>query len=64
MALACEDYSLIHGPPGTGKTKTVCEVIRQMYQRKKKILVTASSNIAVDNIIDRMAYFQKKNPLT
>lgn len=53
-ALNADFYSLIHGPPGTGKTKTVCEVIQQFCARKKKILVTAASNIAVDNIIERL----------
>lgn len=53
-AISCDFYSLIHGPPGTGKTKTVCEVIQQLCTRKKKVLVTAASNIAVDNIIERL----------
>lgn len=53
-ALNANFYSLIHGPPGTGKTKTVCEVIQQFCSRKKKVLVTAASNIAVDNIIERL----------
>jgi superfamily I DNA and/or RNA helicase len=52
--VACEFYSLIHGPPGTGKTKTVCEVIQQMAAKHKKVLVTAASNVAVDNIIERL----------
>lgn len=62
MALACKHYSLIHGPPGTGKTKTVCEIIRQMCSKGKKLLVTASSNIAVDNIVERIAEFSKTLP--
>jgi DNA polymerase alpha-associated DNA helicase A len=56
--LSCQYYSLIHGPPGTGKTKTVCEVIQQLCERKKKVLVTAASNIAVDNIIERLEYLK------
>lgn len=53
-SLTCDFYALIHGPPGTGKTKTVCEVIQQLCQRKQKVLVTGASNIAVDNIIERL----------
>lgn len=53
-SVSCEFFSLIHGPPGTGKTKTVCEVIQQLCARKNKVLVTAASNIAVDNIIERL----------
>ena len=50
--------SVVQGPPGTGKTKTVCEVIQQLCERKKKVLVTAASNIAVDNIIERLEYLK------
>ena len=42
---------IIHGPPGTGKTKTVCEFIRQAVFRKMKVLACAGSNIAVDNMV-------------
>ncbi|OKY78936.1 MAG: Superfamily I DNA/RNA helicase [Candidatus Methanohalarchaeum thermophilum] len=51
-ALESEDFHLIHGPPGTGKTTTAIEVIEQAISRGKKVLVTADSNIAVDNILD------------
>lgn len=26
----CERYYLIHGPPGTGKTVVICEIVRQL----------------------------------
>jgi len=41
---------LLHGPPGTGKTTTLIEGILQQVQAGKRILVTAPSNTAVDNI--------------
>lgn len=56
--LACveaEELSLIHGPPGTGKTHTCVEVIRQLAKRKKRILVCGPSNISVDNLVERLA---------
>ncbi|CAK71325.1 unnamed protein product (macronuclear) [Paramecium tetraurelia] len=47
--------SLIHGPPGTGKTRTVCEYIKQaVLVQRHKILACANSNIAVDNMIERI----------
>lgn len=41
---------LVQGPPGTGKTKVLVDVIRSLCQKGKRILVTAPSNTAVDNI--------------
>ena len=43
---------LIHGPPGTGKTTTVCELIVEAVSRGQKVLACAPSNIAVDNIVE------------
>ncbi|KAK1309746.1 putative RNA helicase SDE3 [Acorus calamus] len=47
---------VIHGPPGTGKTVTLVEVIMQLYRNRKKsrILVCASSNSAADHILERL----------
>lgn len=53
--LTSRDVALIHGPPGTGKTTTVVELILQAVDlHKSKILACAPSNIAVDNIIERV----------
>ena len=47
--------SLIHGPPGTGKTTTIAELIQQaVHVHKYKVLVTAPSNVAVDNVLERL----------
>ena len=51
LALGAKDFFLIHGPPGTGKTRTLTELIIQLIKRGKKVLATADSNIAVDNLI-------------
>ena len=42
--------TIIHGPPGTGKTTTLIEAIQQLIKTDCKILVAAPSNTAVDNI--------------
>lgn len=54
LALAAEDLAIIHGPPGTGKTTTVVELIRQAVQRGDRILACAPSNLAVDNMFERL----------
>ena len=54
FALASEDIAIIHGPPGTGKTTTVVEMIRLAVLREEKILATAPSNTAVDNLLSKL----------
>ncbi|MGM0471137.1 MAG: IGHMBP2 family helicase [Bacillota bacterium] len=53
-ALAAEDFFLVHGPPGTGKTMTSIEIIRQEIGSDQHILATADSNTAVDNLVERL----------
>ena len=55
FALASREIALIHGPPGTGKTYTLIELIRQLVQRKQRVLVCGPSNISVDNVVERLA---------
>lgn len=45
-----EQLLLVHGPPGTGKTTTLVEAIVQLVKKGEKVLVSAPSNTAVDNI--------------
>jgi superfamily I DNA and/or RNA helicase len=54
LALAAADVAIIHGPPGTGKTTTVVELIRQAIARGEKVLACAPSNLAVDNLLERL----------
>lgn len=53
-ALAANDLAIIHGPPGTGKTTTVVEVIRLLVARGERVLACAPSNTAVDNLLERL----------
>jgi ATP-dependent RNA/DNA helicase IGHMBP2 len=54
VCLAADDAALVHGPPGTGKTTVLVEVIRQHAARGLRVLATAPSNIAVDNMLEKL----------
>lgn len=54
LAVGAEDVFLIHGPPGTGKTRTITEIILQEVMRGNKVIATAESNTAVDNILENL----------
>ena len=60
-SLACENFFLIHGPFGTGKTRTLVELISQETRQNHKVLATAESNAAVDNILERLMKNEKLN---
>jgi superfamily I DNA and/or RNA helicase len=60
FALTTSDVAIIHGPPGTGKTTTVVELIRQAVSRGEKVLACAPSNLAVDNMLERLVAANEK----
>ncbi|KAF2028834.1 DNA-binding protein SMUBP-2 [Setomelanomma holmii] len=55
FALASREVALIHGPPGTGKTHTLIELILQLLKQNLRLLVCGPSNISADNIVERLA---------
>lgn len=54
FAYAARDVAVIHGPPGTGKTRTLVELIRQVVLQGRKVIVCAPSNLGVDNLFERL----------
>lgn len=60
FALFSRDLAVVHGPPGTGKTTALVELIRQTVRRGQRVLVCAPSNLAVDNILERLLHGGEK----
>lgn len=52
--LSAKDIAIIHGPPGTGKTTTLVQAIRQTLFSEKQVLVCSPSNTAVDLLTEKL----------
>lgn len=63
FALSSPEIALIHGPPGTGKTYTLIELILQFLKQGQRVLVCGPSNISVDNIVERLALTAPNVPI-
>jgi ATP-dependent RNA/DNA helicase IGHMBP2 len=60
FALSASDVAIIHGPPGTGKTTTIVELICQAVAKGQKVLACAPSNTAVDNLLEKLVDARQK----
>jgi len=56
-AMATPDFAFLWGPPGSGKTTAICELVAQLAAKGKKILLCASTHVAVDNVIEKLEEF-------
>ncbi|KAL7423852.1 DNA replication endonuclease-helicase Dna2 [Cryptotrichosporon argae] len=52
--LATQDYALILGMPGTGKTTTIAEIIKTLVARGKTVLLSSYTHSAVDSILTKL----------
>ncbi|WP_437650302.1 AAA domain-containing protein [Sorangium sp. So ce362] len=53
-ALRTPDFLLLEGPPGSGKTTAIVELILQFASRGQRVLLCASTHVAVDNVLERL----------
>ena len=52
--LSAEDYALILGMPGTGKTTVIAALIRELVRRGKTVLLSSYTHSAVDTILMKL----------
>lgn len=57
-ALGTPDFAVLEGPPGSGKTTAICELIVQLTRARKRVLLVASTHVAVDNVLERLIEWQ------
>lgn len=52
--LQTKDFALMEGPPGSGKTTTIIELIMQYAAEGKRVLLCSATHAAIDNVIERI----------
>ncbi|HRK25739.1 MAG TPA: DEAD/DEAH box helicase [Chitinophagales bacterium] len=53
-ALATPDFAIMEGPPGSGKTTVILELIYQLCKSGKRVLLCGSTHVAIDNVLERI----------
>jgi RecA/RadA recombinase len=53
-ALNTPDFAILEGPPGSGKTTVILELICQITAQGKRVLLCGSTNVSIDNILERL----------
>ena len=59
-ALQSPDFMILEGPPGSGKTTTILEFIYQALKDNKRVLLCASTHVAIDNVLEKILKHEQK----
>lgn len=62
-ALACRTYTTIKGPPGSGKTSVIAEIVRQAVSEGQRVLITAHTHKAVNNVLRAVEKLGQRFPV-
>lgn len=54
IALNTPDFAILEGPPGSGKTTTILEILHQATKLNQRVIMVASTNVAVNNVLERI----------
>lgn len=53
-AINTPDFAILEGPPGSGKTTVILELICQIIKNGGRILLCGSTHVAIDNVLERL----------
>lgn len=53
-AMQTPDFMILQGPPGSGKTTAILELIYQLCKQGKRVLLCASTHVAIDNVLEKI----------
>lgn len=62
-SLQTPDFMILEGPPGSGKTTTILEFIYQAAKDGKRIMLSASTHVAIDNVLEKILNHKYKAEL-
>lgn len=54
-ALSTPHFAVIKGPPGSGKTTVITEIVEAALGRGERVLVVSPTHVAVDNVVEKLA---------
>ena len=62
-AMQTPDFMILQGPPGSGKTTAILELIYQLIKKGKKVILCASTHVAIDNVLEKIITHKRKDEL-
>ena len=54
VALSSRDFSVLQGPPGSGKSTTILEIVIQKILSGENVLLCGSTQASIDNVLTRI----------
>lgn len=54
IAIDTPDFAFLEGPPGSGKTTALAELVYQLCLKNKKILMVSNTHYAIDNVLEKI----------
>ncbi len=61
-AASHNDILLVKGPPGTGKTRTITQLIKHfVYERQERVILASRTHAALNNVINNLSHTPASN---